>query len=55
MPPILVSSSAKYIATPILVTAKLSGTKNFILGGFVCDINVPARNCLFKLATEARE
>ena len=50
MPPILVSSSAKHIATHILVIAKLSGTRDFILGGFVCDTNVPARNYLFKVS-----
>ena len=49
MPPILVSSSAKHIATHILVIAKLSGTRHFILSSFVCDINVPARNYLFKV------
>ena len=50
IPPIFVSSSAKPIATHILVIVKLSGTKDFILGGFVCDINVPARNYLFKVS-----
>ena len=50
MPPILVSSSTKHIAAQILVIAKLSGTKDFILRGFVCDINVPARNYLFKVS-----
>ena len=50
MSPILVSSSAKYIVTHILIIAKLSGTKDFILGGFVCDIIVPARNYLFKVS-----
>ena len=38
MPPILVSSSAKRIATQILVIAKLNGRKDFILRVFVCDI-----------------
>ena len=38
MPPILVSSSAKRIATQILVIAKLNGRKDFILKVFVCDI-----------------
>ena len=38
MPPILVSSSAKRIATQILVIAKLNGRKDFVLRGFVCDI-----------------
>ena len=40
MPPILVASSAKRIATQILVIAKLNG-KDFILRGFVCDIIRP--------------
>ena len=38
MPPILVPSSAKLIATQILVIAKLNGKKGFILRVFVCDI-----------------
>ena len=38
MPPILVPSSAKRIATQILVIAKLNGRKYFILRVFVCDI-----------------
>ena len=41
MPPILVASSAKRIATQILVIAKLNGRKDFILRGFVCDIIRP--------------
>ena len=36
--PILVLSSAKCIATQILVMAKLNGRKGFILRGFICDI-----------------
>ena len=43
MPPILVLSSAKRIATPILVIAKLNGEKDFILRGFVCDIIRPSK------------
>ena len=35
MPPILVPSSAKRMATQILVIAKLIGRKDFILRGFV--------------------
>ena len=35
MPPILVPSSAKRIATQILVIAKLNGKEDFILRGFV--------------------
>ena len=55
MPPILVSSSAKHIATHILVIAKLSGTRDFILGGFVY-ISTPQQGITCpKLATEARE
>ena len=38
MMPILLPSSAKNIARQILITAKLSGRKDFILRGFVCDI-----------------
>ena len=38
MPPILVPSSAKRIATHILVISKLNGRKYFILNVFVCDI-----------------
>ena len=41
MPPILVPSSAKRIATQILVIAKSNGSEDFILGGFVCDIIRP--------------
>ena len=41
MRPILVPSSAKRIATQILVTAKLKGRKDFILRGFVCNIIRP--------------
>ena len=41
MPPILVPSSAKRIATQILVIAKLNGRKDFILRGFVCNIIRP--------------
>ena len=57
MPPILVSSYAKHIATYILVIAKLSGTKYFTLGGFVetlLDSSQQGITCL-KLTTEARE
>ena len=41
MPPILVPSSAKGIATQMLVIAKLNEREDFILGGFVCDIMRP--------------
>ena len=43
MPPILVPSSAKHIATQILVIAKLNGRKDFILRVFVCDIIRPSK------------
>ena len=43
MPPILVPSSAKSIATQILVIAKLNERKNFILRVFVCDIICPSK------------
>ena len=36
--------------TFILVIAKLCGRRDFILGGFACDINVPARNYLFRVS-----
>ena len=38
MPPILVPSSAKRIATQILVIAKLNERKDFILRVFACNI-----------------
>ena len=38
MPPILVPSSAKRIATQILVNEKLNGRKDFVFRGYVCDI-----------------
>ena len=44
MPPILVPSSAKRIATQILVIAKLNGRKDFILRVFVCDIICLSKN-----------
>ena len=44
MPPILVPSFAKRIATQIAVTAKLNGRKDFILGGFVCHIIRPSKD-----------
>ena len=43
MPPSLVPSSAKRIATQILVIAKLNGRKDFILRVFVCDIIRPSK------------
>ena len=41
MPPILVPSSAKHIATQILVIEKLNEKEDFTLRGFVCDIIHP--------------
>ena len=43
MPPVLVLSSAKRIATQILVIAKLNGRKDFVLKAFVCDIICPSQ------------
>ena len=43
MPPILVPSSAKRIATQTLVVAKLNEREDFILRGFVCDIILPCK------------
>ena len=43
MPPILVPSSAKRIATQILVSAKLNGRKYFLLRVFVCNIIRPSK------------
>ena len=45
MPPILVPSCLKCIATQIVVIAKLNEIKDFISRGFVCDI-IPPRNIL---------
>ena len=43
MPPILAPSSAKSIATQILVIANLNERKDFILRVFVCDIIRPSK------------
>ena len=44
MTPILVPSSAKRIATQIVVIAKLNGRMEyFILRGFVCDTIRPSK------------
>ena len=43
MPPILVPSFAKRIATQIVVIAKLNGRKYFILRVFVFDIICPSK------------
>ena len=54
MPPILVPSSAKRIATQILVITKLNErlvNYDFILRGFVCVISfIPPRNYLLKVS-----
>ena len=42
MPPILVPSSAKCIATQILVIAKLNRRKDIIMISFICDIIHPS-------------
>ena len=44
MPPILLPSTAKHVATQILVIAKLNGSKDFILRSFVCDIIHPSED-----------
>ena len=41
MPPIIVPSSAKRIATQILVIATLDEREDFILRGFACEIIRP--------------
>ena len=43
MPPILFPSSAKRISPRILVIAKLSGRKDFILRVFIYDIVRPSK------------
>ena len=43
MPPILVPSSTKLIATQMLVIEELNGRQDFILRGFVCDIIRPSK------------
>ena len=43
MPPILVPSSAKRIATKMLVIKELNGRKDFILRGFACNIIRPSK------------
>ena len=43
MRPILVPSSAKRIATQMLVTEKLNGRKDFVLRGFVYDVIRPGK------------
>ena len=47
MPPILVLSPAKRIATHLLVIANLNGKKK-ILRGFVCDIIRPSKELLIQ-------
>ena len=43
MSPILVPSSAKHIATQLLIIEKLNRRKDFVLRGFVCDIIRPIK------------
>ena len=43
MPPILVPSSVKRIATQIWVIAKLNERKDLILKVFVCDVIRPSK------------
>ena len=43
MPPILVASSTKRIATQILIIAKLNRKKDSILRVFICDIIRPSK------------
>ena len=43
MQSILVPSSAKRIATKILVIAKLNGRKDFVLGSWVFDMILPSK------------
>ena len=50
MPPTFVPSSAKRIATQMLVILKLNGRKDFILIDFLCDIIHPSKNCMFKVS-----
>ena len=53
MPPILVSSSTKRIATQILVIAELNERKYFILTGFLFDMKRTA-SCsrMFRIKNE---
>ena len=43
MPPIIVPSLAKRIATQMLVIEELNGSKDFILRSFFCDIIRPSK------------
>ena len=43
MPPILIPSSVKRIATQILVIAELNQREGFIFRVFVCDIIRPSK------------
>ena len=43
MPPILVPSSAKRIATQMLVIEKLNGRNDFIFRGSAWDITLPSK------------
>ena len=56
MPPILVLSSAKRISTRILVIAKLSGRKDYIVRGFFLRYYSSQQGITSsKLATEAQK
>ena len=48
MPPILVPSYAKSIATQVLVNSKLNGRKDFILRVFLGDIIRPSKELPLK-------
>ena len=43
IPPVLVPSFAKGIATQMFVTEKLNERRDFVLRGFVCDIIRPSK------------
>ena len=49
VPPILIPSSTKRIATQILVTVKLNGRCNLVFRGYVSIWPFPANNYLFKI------
>ena len=54
MLPILVPSSAKRIATKVLVIAKLNKREDFVLRGFVSDIILPTGNKVSNWRTRIR-
>ena len=49
MLPILAPSFAKYIATQIVVIAKLNGRKDFFLRVFVCDTIRPSNELTYEV------